>query len=182
MSTNVSHTLLPILTSALAIKTSRSNSKKFAGPLAASASIRAKTAPALSLVPSTGALSFVAVKMAAVLMIAQLLAAEGRAQSDVDGFDPGANNTVRNLAVQTDGRILVSGDFTTLGGGGTTTRNFIGRVNQDGTLDASFDPGANSNILAMAVQADGKNCSRGILHHPRRRRIWHNHAKLHWAT
>jgi hypothetical protein len=33
---------------------------------------------------------------------------------------------------------------TTLGGGGTgtSTRNHIGRLNADGTLDASFNPGA----------------------------------------
>jgi hypothetical protein len=93
----------------------------------------------------------------AVALIA-LFAAEGRAQSDVDAFDPGANNTVLKLAVQTDGKILVGGLFTTLGGGGTgtTTRNFIGRVNADGTLDATFNPGADGSVEAMALQADGK--------------------------
>jgi len=34
--------------------------------------------------------------------------------------------------VQADGKILVGGDFTTLGG---QTRNRIGRLNTDGTLD-----------------------------------------------
>jgi uncharacterized delta-60 repeat protein len=99
-------------------------------------------------------------KLAAALTTVLWLwaAADVRAQNNVDDFNPGANNTVRNVVVQADGRILVSGDFTTLGGGGigTTTRNFIGRLNEDGTLDASFDPGANNNVLAMAVQADGK--------------------------
>jgi hypothetical protein len=36
-----------------------------------------------------------------------------------DGFDPGANNTVETLAVQSDGKILVGGFFTALGGGST---------------------------------------------------------------
>src|SRR5262249_37190834 len=56
------------------------------------------------------------------------------------------------------GKILVGGGFTTLGGGGTgtTTRNRIGRLNGDGTLDTSFDPGANFAVLALAVQAGGK--------------------------
>ena len=68
---------------------------------------------------------------------------------NVDGsldtsFNP-AREGERRLAVQADGKILVGGSFTTLGGGGTgtTTRNYIGRLNADGSLDTSFDPGAN---------------------------------------
>src|SRR5947199_10171369 len=59
---------------------------------------------------------------------------------------------------QADGKILVAGDFTTLGGGGTgtTVRNKVGRLNPDGTLDTSFDPGANLAVLALAIEADGK--------------------------
>jgi uncharacterized delta-60 repeat protein len=71
-------------------------------------------------------------------------------------FDPGANDNVYALAVQLDGKILVGGDFTALGGGGTTARNRIGRLNPDGTLDTSFNPGANGTVTALAVQADGK--------------------------
>ncbi len=73
-------------------------------------------------------------------------------------FNPGANGTVDVLVVQADGKILVGGFFTTLGGGGTgtTTRNNIGRLNADGSLDASFNPGANASVFALAVQADGK--------------------------
>src|SRR5262245_5990317 len=83
--------------------------------------------------------------------------AMARAQT-VDGFDPGAGHNVHALAVQTDGKILAGGAFLTLGGGGvgTSTRNHIGRLNSDGSLDAAFDPGANSGILAFAVQADGR--------------------------
>src|SRR5712691_2025974 len=47
-----------------------------------------------------------------------LLPGEGRAQSAVDGFDPGANNSIPAVAVQADGKILLGGFFTTLGGGG----------------------------------------------------------------
>src|SRR2546422_1049975 len=97
-------------------------------------------------------------KVAATLTPLLLLARDGRAQSAVDGFDPGANNAVDALAVQADGKILVGGVFTTLGGGGagTTPRNRIGRLNSDGTLDTSFDPGANGAVNALVVQADGK--------------------------
>ena len=73
-------------------------------------------------------------------------------------FNPGANGRVNAIAVQADGKILVGGAFTMLGGGGTgtTARNFIGRLNPDGTLDTAFDPGANNTVFALAVQADSK--------------------------
>jgi hypothetical protein len=72
--------------------------------------------------------------MAPMLTPLLLLAAEGRAQSALDGFDPGGNSAVFALAVQADGKILIGGQFTSLGGGGfgTTTRNNIGRLNPDG--------------------------------------------------
>ena len=57
------------------------------------------------------------------------------------------------LAVQDDGKILVGGEFTTLGG---QARNYIGRLNADGTLDSGFKPGANGAVYSLAVQADGK--------------------------
>ena len=69
------------------------------------------------------------------------------------GFNPGASSDVFSLAVQADGKILVGGNFTTLGG---QTRNYIGRLNADGTLDSGFNPGASSSVYSLAVQADGK--------------------------
>src|SRR5438309_385477 len=70
-----------------------------------------------------------------------------------DSFNPGANFSVRSLAVQADGKILVGGGFATLGG---PSRNNIGRLNADGTLDLSLNPGANDLVYSLAVQADGK--------------------------
>ena len=94
----------------------------------------------------------------AILMLVLFISIEGRAQSVLDGFDPGANAAPLTLAIQSDGKILVGGGFTTLGGGGggTTARHRIGRLHPDGTLDITFDPGANGSVLALAVQADGK--------------------------
>src|SRR6202011_3512685 len=85
-------------------------------------------------------------------------AAAVRGQSALDGFDPHANNTVRVVVVQPDGKILIGGDFTTLApnGGGTVTRNRIARLNPDGTLDSAFNPNANNLFRSIAVQADGK--------------------------
>ena len=60
--------------------------------------------------------------------------------------------------MQADGKILVGGYFTTLKGVGTgaAIRNYAGRFNADGSLDVSFDPGANIFVRAVALQADGK--------------------------
>lgn len=72
-------------------------------------------------------------------------------------FDPrrGANNDVFAIALQPDGKILVAGQFGTFDG---TNRSRIARLNPDGSLDLSFDPGsgANGDVYAVAVQADGR--------------------------
>jgi len=59
-----------------------------------------------------------------------------------------------------DDTIVVGGAFTSLGG---QTRNYIGRLNPDGTLDTAFDPGANGIVFTLAVQADGKIVVGGYL-------------------
>src|SRR6185295_2728148 len=68
-------------------------------------------------------------------------------------FDPGmsANNEVRSLAVQPDGKIIIGGLFTTYSG---TSRNRIARLNADGSLDTSFDPGtgASSTVMSTTLQ------------------------------
>jgi hypothetical protein len=75
-------------------------------------------------------------KALALWLAATVLRADAvRAQSAVDGFDPGANFIVRALLVQPDSRIVVGGWFSMLGGGGTgvTPRNYLGRLNADGS-------------------------------------------------
>ena len=81
-----------------------------------------------------------------------------RGQSALDGFDPNANGPVYVVVVQSDGKILVGGLFSTLApnGGPTVTRNNIARLNHDGTLDTAFNPNANGFVLSIAVQSDGK--------------------------
>src|SRR4030088_1445738 len=80
-----------------------------------------------------------------LLSVAVLLAGGAgavRGQSALDGFDPNANGAVRVVVVQPDGKILLGGDFTTLGpnGGATVTRNFIARLNPDGSGDTAAGP------------------------------------------
>jgi uncharacterized delta-60 repeat protein len=73
------------------------------------------------------------------------------------GFDPGAgaNERVRQIAVQTDGRVLLGGTFTTVNG---VARNRIARLNANGSVDTGFNPGAGANALVrqIAVQTDGR--------------------------
>lgn len=72
-------------------------------------------------------------------------------------FDPGsgANAVVETLIVQADGKVVMSGYFTAVNG---VARNRIARLNTDGSLDASFNPGvgANASVEAFALQTDGK--------------------------
>src|SRR6267378_3497563 len=96
--------------------------------------------------------------LAVIPLLLLLQTAVARGQSVLDGFDPNADDLVRVVVVQPDGKILIGGDFTTLApnGGVAVTRNRIARLNPDGTLDTTFNPNANSAVLSIAVQADGK--------------------------
>ena len=68
------------------------------------------------------------------------------------GFDAGLVYTV---AIQSDGKIVVGGQFTAYNG---TSINRIARLNTDGSLDTSFvvGTGFNSDVNAIAIQSDGK--------------------------
>jgi uncharacterized delta-60 repeat protein len=67
----------------------------------------------------------------------------------------GANSWVECIETQSDGKILLGGWFTKYNG---TNRNNIARLNTDGTLDITFNPGNGTNgfIRAIKVQLDGK--------------------------
>jgi uncharacterized delta-60 repeat protein len=81
-----------------------------------------------------------------------------RGQSALDGFDPNANNVILVAVVQADGKILVGGSFSSLSpnGGAAVPRNFMARLNSNGTVDATFNPNPNSTVNTIALQADGK--------------------------
>lgn len=85
----------------------------------------------------------------------------GAAELDTN-FNTRAGNLVFALAVQPDGKILVGGEFTTLGG---QSRTGLGRLNPDGSLDTSFAPslaGDSPGVSAIALQADGKIVVGGV--------------------
>ena len=66
-----------------------------------------------------------------------------------------ANQPVYALALQSDGRLLMAGDFTKVN---SVTRNRVARMTSDGFLDGTFNAGAgpNDSVRAMVLQADGK--------------------------
>ena len=68
------------------------------------------------------------------------------------GYCP--DGAVRAIAPQLDGRIVIAGDFLTVGG---VPRGHVARLNQDGSVDLTFNPGvgANDSVFAAAIQADG---------------------------
>ena len=70
-----------------------------------------------------------------------------------DTFNPGANGDVHAMAIQSDGKILVGGHFTTLAG---QTRDRIGQLYPDGSLDLFVNPAANNIVNSIAVQPDGR--------------------------
>jgi uncharacterized delta-60 repeat protein len=67
----------------------------------------------------------------------------------------GFNNNVSSIMVQTDGKILVGGAFTSYKG---VTENRIIRLNTDGTKDLSFNTGTgfNDNVYLIKLQSNGK--------------------------
>lgn len=73
-------------------------------------------------------------------------------------FNPNASGAVLSIVVQPDGKILIGGFFTTVGG---QTRNRIARLEQDGSLDTVFNPDANGNVFSLALQTDGKILASG---------------------
>jgi len=77
----------------------------------------------------------------------------------LDGsFNPSGAGTitnVRTIVPQPDGKWLLGGDFPAYNG---VTRNYMARINADGTLDNAFDPVGNFNapIASIVLQPDGK--------------------------
>src|SRR5207248_9846602 len=59
-------------------------------------------------------------------------------------FNPSANGTVRSIAVQADGKILVGGFFNGANSIGGQTRNYIARLDATTGLADSSDPNANN--------------------------------------
>lgn len=71
------------------------------------------------------------------------------AQTTIESFYPNANGMISSIVVQANGKILIGGEFTTIGG---QEKKYLARLNADGTLDTTFNSGANSAVSAIAIQ------------------------------
>ena len=80
------------------------------------------------------------------------------ARLNVDGsvdlsFDPGTgpNNFVHAALAQNDGRVVIGGEFTEVNG---VARSHIARLNEDGSVDLSFNPGFGANDVVRSIAVD----------------------------
>ena len=72
----------------------------------------------------------------------------------------GANQSLWKVVLQPNGKILIGGGLSSYNG---VSRNRIARLNSDGSLDASFDPGSgamsiipsNAKVSGITIQPDG---------------------------
>ena len=71
------------------------------------------------------------------------------------------NGPVHSILVDSEGRVIIGGDFTMISG---VQRMHIARILPNGILDSTFDPGigANSSVRALALQLDGKILAGGL--------------------
>lgn len=63
-----------------------------------------------------------------------------------------SNHNVRGIAVQADGKIIIGGYFTQIDG---VARNYLARLNADGSLDTSFTPAVNGYVEDVKLDAAG---------------------------
>jgi uncharacterized delta-60 repeat protein len=84
------------------------------------------------------------------------LNADGSVDATFD-IGSGADNVVRVIRMQADGKILVGGQFTKFNG---QSRNCLVRLNSDGTLDPEFKVGTGFGglrwVCTILIQPDGK--------------------------
>jgi uncharacterized delta-60 repeat protein len=66
----------------------------------------------------------------------------------------GVNGSVHSIAVQPDGKLIIAGDFTSVGG---VDHYRVVRLHPDGSVDVSFNAGtgADAAVYAMATPPDG---------------------------
>ena len=100
-----------------------------------------------------------------------LLIASSRCLAQADAldtsFNPGTGVSgfeLFSVALQSDGKIIIGGDFTGVNG---IARTSLARLNADGSVDASFNPniinlGAEGQVNSVTLQPDGKMLIGGV--------------------
>jgi uncharacterized delta-60 repeat protein len=76
-------------------------------------------------------------------------------------FNAHVNGSINSIALQPDGKIFIGGSFSTVDG---VERNNIARLNTDGSLDMTFNPGGGTNdaVKSIAILPDGNILIGGI--------------------
>ncbi|MDB6031489.1 MAG: Ig family protein [Verrucomicrobiales bacterium] len=104
-----------------------------------------------------GSLTLVAAMLTYCLQgeaFARVVACSPLAVGDVDPqFRPEVDGVIRRMVVQTNGQVLVSGDFGQING---LTRKNLARLNPNGSVDTAFAPVINGAIDTIAVQPDNR--------------------------
>ena len=116
-----------------------------------------------STIADTGMCLCALVRLQALLLLLPiLLGSDVRGQGQVDGSwtvpsnpDWALSTSIDAIALQPDGKVIVAGGFTTFW---QQPRMRIARLNPNGTLDSTFDPGAGPSgpIYDVLVRPDGK--------------------------
>ncbi len=70
-----------------------------------------------------------------------------------ENFNPNAVGGVGEMTVQSDGQILVGGNFSSING---ATRTNLARIGANGVLDTTFAPAINGPVFAIALQSNGQ--------------------------
>ena len=80
---------------------------------------------------------------------------------------------MNGLVVQSNGKIIIGGDFNLYNG---TTRYRVARINSDGSLDTTFDIGADPGgvVQDLVLQPDGKLIMGGSFSSR-----WHSRTRIH---
>lgn len=72
-------------------------------------------------------------------------------------FNPRPNGSILTMARQPDGKLVIGGSFTQVGG---VARGYVARLNADGTLDTAFSTalgtGPNFTVNSLALLPDGR--------------------------
>jgi uncharacterized delta-60 repeat protein len=69
-----------------------------------------------------------------------------------------ANSIVHSVAIQSDGKILLGGNFISWNG---ISVGYLVRLNSNGTLDSTFSSGLNGPVFDIKIQSDGKILAAG---------------------
>lgn len=70
----------------------------------------------------------------------------------VNGVSFSGTGSALCMALQNDGKLVVGGSFTTIGG---VSKSYLARINADGTIDTGFTATLNGFVRGVSVQTDG---------------------------